>query len=74
MTDLEQLRYPVGRFERLKAPLDRAAREVHIETIAGAPATFLSLTTGAATRSSTRRTGPADGRCGRSCTTCPTAT
>src|SRR6266576_4994191 len=46
MTDLEQLRYPVGRFERLKAPLDRAAREVHIETIAAAPATFLSLTRG----------------------------
>jgi hypothetical protein len=46
MTDLEQLRYPVGRFERLQAPLDRAAREVHIETIAGTPATFLSLTRG----------------------------
>ena len=26
MTDLEQLRYPVGRFERLKAPLERGAR------------------------------------------------
>ena len=46
MTDLETLKYPVGRFERLKAPLDRAAREVHIETIAAAPATFLSLTRG----------------------------
>ena len=46
MTDLEQLRYPVGRFERLKAPLDRAAREGHIETIASTPATFLSLTRG----------------------------
>ena len=46
MTDLEQLRYPIGRFERLKAPLDRAARARHIETIAQAPATFLSLTKG----------------------------
>ena len=46
MTDLEQLRYPVGRFERLKAPLDRAARAGHIETIEQTPATFLSLTHG----------------------------
>jgi hypothetical protein len=46
MTDLEQLRYPVGRFERLKAPLDRASRTVHVETIAALPATFLSLTKG----------------------------
>ena len=43
MTDLEQLRYPVGRFERLTAPLDPAARSRHIETIAHTPATFLSL-------------------------------
>ena len=43
MTDLEQLRYPVGRFERLQTPLDRAARARHIETIAGTPATFRSL-------------------------------
>jgi uncharacterized damage-inducible protein DinB len=46
MTDLEQLRYPVGRFERLTAPLDRATRARHFETIAQAPATFLSLTKG----------------------------
>jgi DinB family protein len=46
MTDLEQLRYPVGRFERLTAPLDRAARASHIDTIEQTPATFLSLTTG----------------------------
>src|SRR4051812_21747789 len=44
MMDLEQLRYPVGRFERLKAPLDRAARAAHIDTIERTPATFLSLT------------------------------
>lgn len=46
MTDLEQLRYPVGRFERLKTPLDRAARAAHIDTIAQTPATFRSLTNG----------------------------
>jgi hypothetical protein len=46
MTDLEQLRYPVGRFQRLTTPLDAAARAGHIETIAAAPATFLSLTKG----------------------------
>src|SRR4051812_38862035 len=44
--DLERLRFPVGRFERLKAPLDRAARAGHIETIAAAAATFRSLTNG----------------------------
>jgi uncharacterized damage-inducible protein DinB len=46
MTDLETLKYPVGRFERLKAPLDRAARAAHIETIAVAPARFRSLVSG----------------------------
>ena len=38
MTDLEQLRYPVGRFERLTAPLDRATRAAHIDTIEQTPA------------------------------------
>ena len=46
MTDLEQLRYPVGRMERLKAPSDRAARAAHIDIIEQTPATFLSLTKG----------------------------
>jgi hypothetical protein len=46
MTDLEQLRYPVGRFERVKSPVDRAVRAGHIETIERTPATFLSLTHG----------------------------
>src|SRR5471030_35381 len=46
MTDLEQLRYPVGRFERLKAPLDHETRARHIETIAQTPATFSSLVAG----------------------------
>lgn len=44
--DLERLRYPVGRFERLKAPLDRVTRARHIETIAAMPATFQSLVKG----------------------------
>ena len=46
MTDLEQQRYPVGRFERLKAPLDRPARTAHIDTIEQTPARFRSLVTG----------------------------
>jgi DinB family protein len=46
MTDLEKLRYPVGRFERLKGPLDRAARGAHIDTIEQTPARFRSLVTG----------------------------
>jgi hypothetical protein len=46
MTDLEQLRFPVGRFERLKTPIDRAARASLIDVIEQAPATFQSLTRG----------------------------
>jgi hypothetical protein len=46
MTDLEQLRYPVGRFERLKDPLDRAARAALFDIIERTPATFRSLVTG----------------------------
>ena len=46
MTDLEQLRYPVGRFERLQGPANEATRSGHIETIARTPATFQSLTKG----------------------------
>src|SRR5258707_14662929 len=46
MTDLEQLRYPVGRWARPKPPLDRATRSGHIETIAQLPANMSSLTQG----------------------------
>jgi uncharacterized damage-inducible protein DinB len=46
MTDLEHLRYPVGRFQRVTTPLDAAARAAHIKTIEDAPATFVSLTKG----------------------------
>jgi hypothetical protein len=46
VTDLDTLRYPVGRFERLKAPLDRAARDGFIDTLEQTPARFKSLVTG----------------------------
>ena len=46
MADLENLRYPVGRFERLKAPLDRATRNAHVDTIEATPARFRSLVNG----------------------------
>src|SRR5471032_1982061 len=46
MTDLEPLRYPVGRFARVTAPLDRAARAAHIDVIEQMPARFSSLVAG----------------------------
>jgi hypothetical protein len=46
MTDLEQLRYPVGRFERVTSPLDRAARAALVDIIEQTPALFRSLTNG----------------------------
>jgi uncharacterized damage-inducible protein DinB len=46
MIEVEQLRYPVGRFKRLTQPLDPATRVSHIETIEDTPATFRSLTQG----------------------------
>src|SRR5215471_6310928 len=46
MTDLEQLRYPVGRFQRLTSPLDGATRALHFETIERTPAKFAALSTG----------------------------
>jgi hypothetical protein len=46
VTDLEELRYPVGRFERLTTPLDRAARAALVDTIEHLPADFRSLVTG----------------------------
>jgi len=45
-TNVETLRYPVGRFERLKAPLDRAAREAHVRTIEATPARIRALISG----------------------------
>ena len=46
MTDLEALRYPVGRFEHVPGALDRATRDGHIATIEGAPARLRALTAG----------------------------
>lgn len=46
MADLEDLRYPVGRFERLKAPLDGATRRAHIDIIEAMPARFRALVAG----------------------------
>src|SRR3954463_6328307 len=43
MTDLEMLRYPVGRFERLAAPLDSTARTALIDIIERTPSRFRSL-------------------------------
>jgi hypothetical protein len=50
MDDLEKLRCPVGRFERLKTPLDRAARAADIEMLEQTPARFRSLVSGLADR------------------------
>jgi DinB superfamily len=46
MNDLDTLRYPVGRMERLKGPLDAAARASYIDVIEQAPAVFRGLVTG----------------------------
>ena len=46
MPDLEQLRYPVGRFERLRAPLDADRRRACIDTIEQAPARLRALVAG----------------------------
>jgi hypothetical protein len=46
MPDLDSLRYPVGRFERLKAPLDRAARTALIDVVERTPAEFRALVRG----------------------------
>jgi cephalosporin-C deacetylase-like acetyl esterase len=46
MADLELLRYPVGRFERLKAPLDRAARTALVDIVEATPARFRALVSG----------------------------
>ena len=43
MAALENDRYPIGRFERLRGPLDAAARAGLIDTIDKTPATIRSL-------------------------------
>jgi hypothetical protein len=46
MTDIETLRYPVGKLPRLRGPLDGATRERYFATIEGTPARFRSLVAG----------------------------
>jgi DinB superfamily len=43
MTDVDKLRYPVGKFERVKPPLDRATRTAFVKTIEDTPARFRAL-------------------------------
>src|SRR4051794_22507092 len=46
MSDLDSLRYPVGRFERLKAPLGASARQALIDVVERAPARYRALVQG----------------------------
>src|SRR5262249_59868324 len=46
MADIDKLRYPVGKFERIKPPVDRATRAAYVKTIEDTPALFRSLTAG----------------------------
>ena len=48
MTDIETLKYPVGRMPRVQTPLDRATREEHLRTLEALPARFRSLVSGLA--------------------------
>ncbi len=46
MTDLDTLRYPIGKFQRVTTPLDHATRETHVVTIEQLPARFRALAGG----------------------------
>ena len=46
MDDLDKLRYPVGRMERCKTPLDGATRAAHLQTIQQLPERVRSLVAG----------------------------
>jgi hypothetical protein len=50
MTDLDELKYPVGRIERNKEPLDADARETLLRVLAETPATLRSLVEGLSDR------------------------
>jgi DinB superfamily len=43
---MDKLRYPVGKFERVKPPLDRATRTAFVKTIEDTPARFRALVAG----------------------------
>ena len=55
MTDLDTLRYPVGRLPRLREPLDRSARAEHIKVIEDLPSRLKSLVGGLADAQLDRR-------------------
>ncbi|HZT76929.1 MAG TPA: putative metal-dependent hydrolase [Vicinamibacterales bacterium] len=44
MTDIETLKYPVGKLPRVVTPLDRATRDAHLRTLEALPARFRTLT------------------------------
>jgi hypothetical protein len=46
MPDLEQLKYPVGKLQRVSPPLDRATRSACLDTIEQLPARVRSLVAG----------------------------
>lgn len=46
MTDLDKLRYPIGKFERVNPPLDAATRASLVKTIEDAPAKLRALVAG----------------------------
>ena len=46
MTDLDTLRYPVGKFQRVQSPLDPATRAKLVKTIEETPSRFRSLVGG----------------------------
>lgn len=46
MTDIETLKYPIGKMPRVQTPLDRATREAHLRTLEDLPARFRSLVAG----------------------------
>jgi DinB superfamily len=50
MTDLDELKYPVGRIERNKEPLDAHAREALLRVLAETPATLRNLVEGLSDR------------------------
>ena len=74
MTDLDTLRYPIGRFVRPAPPLDRSARNALLDTLEQAPARFRSLAGSLSDAALDTSYRPADGPFVKSCITCPTVT
>ena len=50
MTDIDKLRYPIGKFERVETPLDSAVRRAHLETFDQTPARMRALVSGLSDR------------------------